>query len=135
LCACSQATTSPATQVPGPGPTESTPQETQAAPDEESGIEGQVLIGPACPGPESPVQDDCADKPYQAVIQILDQNNQRLAEFQTDVQGRFKVPIEPGRYILHPVTSGRFPTAADQEIEVKSGEYTRVTITFDSGIR
>lgn len=100
----------------------------------ESGIEGQVLIGPACPGPVG-TGTQCADKPYQATITVLNQQSQAIATIQTDAQGVFRIALEPGTYTLHPESATKPPYGADQEVTVPAGAYVQVTITYDSGIR
>lgn len=107
---------------------------TSAAGSETSGIEGQVLLGPACPGPVSS-DKPCPDKPYQANILVQDQNGKTITQFQTDQNGNFRVSLSPGTYTLHPESPGAFPRAADQTVAVQPGQFTQVQITYDSGIR
>lgn len=99
-----------------------------------SGIEGQVLLGPACPGPVR-ADKPCPDKPYQATIQVQDQNGNTVTHFQTDANGNFQVDLSPGTYILHPESSGAFPRAANQTVTVDPGQFTKVQIEYDSGLR
>ena len=95
-----------------------------------SGIEGQVYIGPVCPV-------NCADRPFQASISVLNLRRSRVARFTTDAEGRFRQGLAPGSYIVHPEPPGRgpLPRAADQSVSVSAGVYTPVTITYDTGIR
>jgi hypothetical protein len=85
-----------------------------------SGIAGQVFIGPTCGGPAKAGSTECADKPYQATITVLDSAGQMVTQFSTDAEGRFSVPLQAGAYILHPESSG-MPAAVDQNITVMSG--------------
>jgi hypothetical protein len=98
-----------------------------------SGVEGQVFIGPVCPVVQ-PGQD-CADKPYQATLVVNSPNGREIAKVQTDMEGRFKIPLEPGEYILHPESPNVMPFAAEQAFVVEAGRFTKVKITYDSGIR
>jgi hypothetical protein len=100
----------------------------------ESGIQGQVTIGPACPGPVS-AENPCPDRPYQTTLTVLDQNNQVVAQVQTDTQGNFRVVLPPGTYTVHPASSGVMPRAGDQSVTVVKGQFTQVNIAFDSGMR
>ena len=101
-----------------------------------SGIQGQVLIGPTCPGPvQAGSATQCADKPLQATFTVLNQSKQPVTQFETDAQGRFQVALPPGTYILQPETSNTLPRAAGQTVTVVKGQITDVQITFDSGIR
>src|SRR3990172_10032791 len=76
-----------------------------------TGIEGQVFIGPMCPVVQVGVP--CPDQPYQANITVLDQNGNRVTQFQTDSQGRFRVLLNQGAYVLRPVSPGAMPLAAE----------------------
>lgn len=101
----------------------------------DSGITGKVTIGPVCPVMIE--GQDCQDRPYQATITVDSPEGRRIVQFQTDKQGNFKVPLAPGDYILHPESpQGKpLPFAADQQFTVKPGEFTQLTVTYDSGIR
>ena len=98
-----------------------------------SGIEGQVLLGPMCPV----VQEGqaCPDQPYQATLTITSQNGVHAAQFQSDEQGRFRVSLVPGEYILYPESPNGVPFASDQSFIVETGRYTLITVYYDSGIR
>jgi hypothetical protein len=115
----------------------SQPAESEA---EESGIEGQVLVGPTCPGPapSDPAKaTQCADQPYQATIAVLDAQNEEVMQFESDAEGRFRTALAPGTYTLHPQTDPQsiFPRSGDQSVTVVGGQFTEVTIYFDTGIR
>ena len=105
-------------------------------PDGTSGIEGQVLIGPNCPvvGPNDP---DCADKPYQATLTVLNASGQKVTQFTTDIDGKFRINLNPGDYILHPESPNgiSLPAAQEQPFTVIAGQFTQLTVSYDSGIR
>jgi hypothetical protein len=100
-----------------------------------SGIEGQVWIGPACPGPVRQGDTKCADKPYQAEIVVLDLKGVEVVRTTSGEDGAFRVDLPPGRYTLHPIPGKPFPSTRDQEVEVTPGAYTRVVVNYDSGMR
>jgi hypothetical protein len=103
---------------------------------ERSGLEGRVTIGPQCPVLEEGVP--CPDRPYQAEIAVLDENSGRVvATFTSAVDGRFRVELPPGRYVLDPGEPLLVdePRAEKMTIDVEAGRYTEVTLRFDSGIR
>jgi hypothetical protein len=100
-----------------------------------NGIEGTVTEGPMCPGPVPIGNNICPDQPYMATISILDTNKTQISQIQTDSKGHFKIQLIPGTYILHPEPGKPFPNAPDQTVEVISGQYTQVTIVYDTGIR
>jgi hypothetical protein len=49
--------------------------------------------------------------------------------------GRFRVRLPPGRYVVEPVSASRFPAAKPEPATVHAHRFTRVTVSFDSGIR
>lgn len=98
-----------------------------------SGIEGQVLIGPMCPVVQEGVP--CPDKPYEATITVLDENRNKVAQFQSDEQGNFKIGLKPDTYVLVPESPDGFTRAGEQTVAVIEGQFIRVTIMYDSGIR
>ena len=98
-----------------------------------SGIEGQVLIGPMCPVVQQ--GQACPDQPYPATLTVNSSNGIQITQFQTDEQGRFKVPLAPGEYILHPESPNGLPFAGDQPFIIETGRYTQLTVHYDSGIR
>ncbi len=88
-----------------------------------------------CPGPVRIGDNSCPDQPYQATIQVLNSDNSKVAQFQTDAQGIFQVELPPGTYILHPLTGKPMPHAADQTVDVTAGQFTQVNIVYDTGMR
>ena len=98
-----------------------------------SGIEGQVLLGPMCPVVQQ--GQECPDQPYQATLTVQSPSGVQIAQFQTDEGGRFSVPLVPGEYILHPESPSGSPFAGDQAFSVETGQYTQLTVHYDSGIR
>ena len=98
-----------------------------------SGIQGQVLLGPMCAG--VPEGQECPDQPFQATLTVTDRNGVQITQFQTDNQGRFQVLLLPGEYILHPESPNGIPFAGDQSFVVETGQYTQITVHYDSGMR
>ena len=106
---------------------------TTPTPPAESGIEGQVFIGPACPVVRE--GEACPDQPYQAVLTITTPSGKRVEQIQTDENGYFKIPLTPGEYILHPESPNVMLHAAEQQVIVETGKFTELTVNYDSGIR
>jgi hypothetical protein len=107
----------------------------QVSPTSGSGIEGLVTLGPTCPGPTRIDDPKCQDQPYQATITIQNTSGLEVAQVSSDTAGKFQVELPAGTYTLHPETPNRFPTAQDMQVTVNAGEYTQVTIQYDSGMR
>jgi hypothetical protein len=101
----------------------------------DSGITGQALIGPICPVVR--VGGDCPDAPYQATLTVLDSRGAVVVRFETDEEGRFRVPLAPGEYTLRPESpEGKpLPIAGEQTFRVNPGTFTELTVNYDSGIR
>jgi len=99
----------------------------------DSGIEGQVLIGPMCPVVQE--GQECPDQPYQAAITVNSLNGGKIVQVQTDEQGRFKIPLAPGEYILHPESPNGIPYASEQTFIVEAGKFTQIIVNYDSGVR
>ena len=99
----------------------------------ESGIEGQVLMGPMCPVAQQGLA--CPDQPYQATLTVNNPSGGTIVQFQTDGGGHFRIPLASGQYILHPESPNGMPFAADQAIIVGTGQYTQIVVNYDSGIR
>lgn len=102
-------------------------------PPSDSGIEGQVLIGPTCPVVRE--GEECQDQPYQATLTVNSPKGERIVQIQTEEDGLFKIPLAPGEYILHPETPNVLPFAGDQSFVVEPGKFTQVIVNYDSGIR
>lgn len=103
------------------------------APDAAQGIEGIVLLGPQCP--VQTLENPCPDLPYQAWIVVRDAGGGHVTRIRSGEDGRFRVGLRPGRYVLAPESGSPFPVASEQEVEVAEGLYTEVLVSFDTGIR
>ena len=104
----------------------------EAAP-ADSGVEGQVLIGPMCPVVQ--MGQPCPDQPYQATLTINNRDGTKLTQVQADPHGHFKIVLKPGEYILHPESPNVMPFAVEQSFLVQAGRFTQLTVSYDSGIR
>lgn len=99
----------------------------------DSGIEGQVLIGPMCPVVQE--GQECPDQPYQATLTVKSLNGRKIAQVETDEQGHFKISLASGEYILHPESPNVMPSASEQTFFVEAGKFTQIIVNYDSGIR
>jgi hypothetical protein len=99
----------------------------------DSGIEGQVFIGPTCPVVQ--VGQECPDQPYQAVLTVLSPDGREIVQVETDEAGIFKIPLAPGEYVLRPESPNVLPFAPEQTFVVEPGAFTQLIVHYDSGIR
>jgi len=105
-------------------------------PDLDSGIAGVVLAGPTCPV-ETPDNPECDDQPYAATVVVKTADGRfTVTRFTAGSDGRFRVPLFPGRYLLDPLPgAGGLPVSNPQTVMVQPDAYTDVTISYDTGIR
>lgn len=103
-----------------------------AAPPDDSGIEGEVRIGPV-----SPVETigTPGSAPYSAELTIRPEGGGRAVRVTSDEDGRFKVNLAPGTYVIEPEQGEPLPIASPVTAVVKAHEFTYVVIDYDSGIR
>ena len=102
----------------------------------DSGISGQVLAGPQCPVVME--GSPCPDKPLQATLRIERADGGDGQTVETNQEGRFRVALAPGDYVVRPQPVGDtgFPVpAGDQAVSVTEGRFTEIAISYDTGIR
>jgi hypothetical protein len=58
-----------------------------------------------------------------------------VAEVRSDPDGRFRIILEPGTYMLRPASAAIYPQAPAQAVTVARDKFTPVRIVYDSGIR
>ncbi len=100
----------------------------------DSGLSGSALIGPTCPVVRADVP--CPDAPYQAHF-VVTRNGREVLRFDSDEEGKFKVNLAAGEYILHAENpdGNMLPYAQDISFTVTAGAFTNIIVSFDSGIR
>ena len=98
------------------------------------GLEGQMWLGPTCP-----VQREndpaCADRPYAGAAQVETLEGMVVAQVQADAEGRFKVRVRPGSYILVGKSAPVYPRGERIGVTVPQSGFAPVTLHFDTGIR
>jgi hypothetical protein len=99
----------------------------------DSGVQGEVRIGPVSPVERPGVAND---KPYVATLRIERASDGTVvAVTKSAADGSFKVTLAPGRYVLEPVNGSPLPSAQPQQFTVSAGGFTTVRVEYDSGIR
>ncbi len=101
----------------------------------DSGIRGRVTVGPMCPVVQEGVP--CPDRPLAATIRIRKPGGKVVATVRSGAEGRFRVRLAAGRYVLEPVSpnAGAPPYAPPVAVRVRAHAFSRISITYDSGIR
>jgi hypothetical protein len=98
-----------------------------------SGVIGKVLYGPTCPVQR--IGESCV-RPYDAKLKIRRRpSGEIVARVSSGDDGRFKVRLRPGHYLIEPVSGDPFPRAEPVAVVVHARRFSHVTIMFDSGIR
>lgn len=100
---------------------------------EETGLEGYAYKGPVLP---TCTENTPCTAPFKASF-VVWKEGKEMARFQSDEKGYFKVMLEPGTYTVTLDDKGQvlFPMRQPRTMTVKNGGMTRVTLTFDTGIR
>jgi len=99
----------------------------------DSGVQGEVRIGPVNPVEQPGVQNDA---PYAAALRIKKASGGKVvAETRSAADGSFRVALPPGDYVLEPVNGDPLPIAEPQDFTVGPGRFTTVRVDYDSGIR
>lgn len=101
-----------------------------------SGIEGKIVMGPTCPVERFPQEPGCGERPYQATVRVKTRDGKKVvAEFASGADGKFRVVLAPGTYLIDPEVGSVYPRANTQEVVVTKNVFTHITIQYDSGIR
>lgn len=103
-------------------------------PGNDTGIEGAVTISPVQGGPTRQGTPDSSPLPN--ITFEVRQGDRVIAAFQTNAQGHFRQPLEPGHYsISRKDWKGAIGFYGPFEVEVSRGRMTSVHWTCDTGIR
>jgi hypothetical protein len=98
-----------------------------------SGIEGVIMVSPSHPGPTRKDEPDAA--PAANVTFAVMKADAKIASLTTDAEGRFRIALPPGQYIVLRGDPGARVGHWRFEAEVKPGEMTSVRWVADSGMR
>ena len=98
-------------------------------------LEGHVLAGPQCPAVR--LGDSCPDQPFSASFDVYDDQQRRVAGFQSDAEGFFQISLESKTYTVVPDESAPIlnPLGQPKIVTVLPDQITQVTLVFDTGIR
>ncbi len=98
----------------------------------ETGVIGQVYRGPT--EPVCVVDDPCVET-FAAAFHVY-RDDLKILDFHTGPDGRFKLNIGPGEYIIVPDASAPilFPEGQARAVTVPEGAVVTVRLDFDTGI-
>lgn len=101
-----------------------------------SGIRGTTVVDIGCPTTMD--ASACPTRPLAARIEITPVDAGAAPRtVRSGADGRFRVELEPGAYELRPTSQlhAPLPRADPVSVQVCDGEFSTVTIRFDSGVR
>lgn len=98
-----------------------------------SGIEGVIFVSPNRPGPIT--KDGPSKGPAGNIEFVVKKGEVRMASFTTDAEGRFRILLKPGHYIVTREDAGAAIGHWRFEVDVLAGEIAHVNWTGDSGMR
>ena len=107
----------------------------QIEPDRGTGIEGVITVSPTRPGPIRAGSDIPNATPLPNAVFTVGNKKGIVRSFTTDREGRFRVSLKPGHYVVT-LAEHRFPRPCGPfEVDVESGKMTTVEWRCDSGMR
>jgi hypothetical protein len=99
----------------------------------DSGISGLTVAGPQCP--VQVAGQPCPPKPVSAHVAVQDAAGHELATFVSDAQGRYRVALPPGDYVLVSGGDSGLPFLKPVQVMVVAGRYVELQLMLDTGIR
>jgi hypothetical protein len=107
----------------------------QIEPDRGTGIEGVITVSPTRPGPIRAGSDIPNAAPLPNALFSVENEKGKVTSFTTDGQGRFRVSLKPGHYVIA-LAEHRFPRPCGPfEIDVESAKMAKVEWRCDTGMR
>lgn len=99
-------------------------------------VMGTVTLGPTCPVERIPPDPQCADKPFQGIIEVrMSGKTKIVATTQSDSKGAFQIGLSPGEYDLNAKSGAVFPSCSARTVTIESGKTVTLNLSCDSGIR
>ena len=100
-----------------------------------SGIEGIVMVSPIWPGPIKKGSEKPNVAPVASAVFSVANEKGTVTSFTTDSEGRFRLSLSPGHYVVS-LAEYRFARPCGPfEIDVESGKMTKVEWRCDSGMQ
>ena len=107
----------------------------QMEPDRGTGIEGVIAVSPIRPGRIRAGSDIPNAAPLPNAVFTVGNEKGVVTSFTTDSEGRFRVSLKPGHYVIV-LAEHRFPRPCGPfEIDVESAKMTKVEWRCDTGMR
>jgi hypothetical protein len=105
-----------------------------AQPETGTGLEGEIRISPIHGGPHRLGVPN--SKPLAHTVFVVKKEEQIIASFETDDEGRFRVSLPPGKCTVSKQgAKGRVGGYGPFEVEIVAGQMKKVQWECDSGMR
>lgn len=98
-----------------------------------TGIEGSVSISPIRGGPSKVGVPNSA--PLRNTQFVVENAAGIVVTFKTDEEGRFRVPLSPGRYTVRSAVVKKIGRCGPFEVQVEAAGFKQVEFHCDSGMR
>jgi hypothetical protein len=98
---------------------------------ESSGVTGTVIAWPCNP---VETRDDPPCPGYVGEIRVLREDGSVVTTSHTDPDGRFRVELPPGRYVVDPNDGGKSLANGEGRVTVREGSFARVDLTHYTGL-
>jgi hypothetical protein len=98
-----------------------------------TGIEGSVAISPIRGGPSKVGIPNSA--PLRNSEFVVENAAGVVTTFKTDEDGRFRVPLPPGRYTVKRAVAKKIGRCGPFEVEVEAAGFKQFEFACDSGMR
>jgi hypothetical protein len=99
----------------------------------DSGIQGTVLLGPACP--VQAAERPCPDKPIAADLVVTNADGHKVASARSGKDGKFRITLPSGTYEVKAMNLNGMQLSKPVSVTVPPGRFIEVTVPVDSGIR
>lgn len=99
----------------------------------DSGVRGAITVSGRCPAREGPQPpESCTAVPFKATVRVLKACSRRevLRFTSRKKDGRFHVPLKPGRYILDPLNRNHAFYHGKPHIQVRKHRFVRRNIHY-----
>lgn len=100
-----------------------------------SGIEGVVMVSPTWPGPIKKGSERPTAAPVAGAVFSVANEKGGATSFTTDSEGRFRLSLSPGHYVVSLAENRYARPCGPFEIDVEPGKMTKVEWRCDSGMR
>jgi hypothetical protein len=102
----------------------------------DSGIRGNVTIGPTCPVERIPPDPNCEGGAYDPTLIFTNTKTKETRSIKVSSDGTFVIILPPGTYTVEDQSEAVLPRMSPVEpVKVSANTYTEIKIEFDSGIR